>query len=142
MTEQTRIAIIGCGTMGEAILGGVLAADVVHRDRVVVTSRRKERIKGLVDKYGVHGTTSNVEAVADADIVLLCVKPQVAREVLQSPGVADSLSGKLLVSIAAAGSAMMFTASQRQGIGVGGSGIGPRGVAAAVLGLGDLGLQV
>ena len=95
-----RIAILGCGTMGEAILGGLGAVpgapEVVH-----VTSRRAKRAVQLGERYGVRATTSNVEACGDADVVLMAVKPQAAGTVLTTPGVADALYGKLLVSICA-----------------------------------------
>ncbi|KAJ8078682.1 delta 1-pyrroline-5-carboxylate reductase [Marasmius tenuissimus] len=43
----------------------------------------------------------NVEAVKQADVVLLCCKPQLAHVVLNEPGMKEALDGKLLISILA-----------------------------------------
>ena len=83
------------------ILAGVLATGEIDPARITVTSRRAERIAALVEEYGVGGTTDNAEAARKADIVLLCVKPQAARGVLEDPSLAAALEGRLLVSIAA-----------------------------------------
>jgi len=45
--------------------------------------------------------SQNVEAVQQADVVLLCCKPQVAHTILSEPGIRDALEGKLLISILA-----------------------------------------
>lgn len=87
--------------MGEAILGGALAAGVIDADGVVVTGRRTARVETVAVRHGVRGSVDNVAAVAEADIVILCVKPQIARAVLTAPGMAAALDGKLLVSICA-----------------------------------------
>lgn len=43
----------------------------------------------------------NVKGVQEADVVLLCCKPQMCEEILAQAGMADALEGKLLVSILA-----------------------------------------
>jgi len=95
-----RIAIIGCGTMGEAILGGLRgrpeAPQVSH-----VTTRRAAVAKRLADTYNVDAGLDNARAIAEADIVLLAVKPGKAKAVLSAPEVTTALTGKLLVSICA-----------------------------------------
>jgi pyrroline-5-carboxylate reductase len=70
-----RLAILGCGKLGESILGGLLSAGG-GPDGVVVTSRRAERAAELRERFGVAATTSNAEAVAGAALVVLAVKPQ------------------------------------------------------------------
>jgi len=87
--------------MGEAILGGGLAAGVLDAQRTHVTARREGRATRLGAQYGVRATTDNVAAAAQADIVVFCVKPQVVRHVLESEALREALRGKLLVSIAA-----------------------------------------
>ncbi len=95
-----RIAIIGCGTMGEAILSGLAAVtdapDVVH-----VTARRQARASELAALHGVAASTDNAAACAAADLVVLAVKPQAVGAVLGDPEVRRALEGKLLVSICA-----------------------------------------
>lgn len=91
------MAVIGCGKMGQAIVGGL--SESADADVIAITGRRPDVLARLSDALGVPGTTDNRAAVAAADVVLLSVKPQVARAVLA--GLGDALDGKLLVSICA-----------------------------------------
>lgn len=94
------VAILGCGTMGEAILGGLSAAEGVPRV-TAITVRRPEAGAALAERYGVQHAPDTASALALADIALLAVKPSAAGQVLDAPGVTEALSGKLLISICA-----------------------------------------
>ena len=72
MAEQ-RIAIIGGGRIGEALLSGLLSSGWGD---IVVTSRREDRVAELRERYDVEATTSNPDAVKGAALVVLAVKPQ------------------------------------------------------------------
>jgi len=96
-----RIAILGCGSMGEAILAGLLATGRIEAQNLVVTSRRTERLEKLQHRYGVRVTSDNAAAARDADLVILTTKPQVAGKVLADPILRGHLRGKLLISICA-----------------------------------------
>ncbi|MCB9668593.1 MAG: pyrroline-5-carboxylate reductase [Alphaproteobacteria bacterium] len=91
------LAVIGCGKMGQAIVGGLANDD--RFDVKAVTARRRENARQLAEALGVPAGTDNAAAAREADIVLLSVKPQVAREVLA--GMGDALDGKVLLSICA-----------------------------------------
>jgi len=95
------LAVVGCGTMGRAIVTGLLDAGVLPAHEVVATVRRDEATLELEESLGIRVSTDNVAAVREAEVVLLAVKPQVAREVLCDPKLQGSLEGKLLISIAA-----------------------------------------
>jgi pyrroline-5-carboxylate reductase len=69
-----RIAVLGTGKIGEAIVSGVLRAGKPAGD-VLVTARRPERARELTDRYGV-AAVSNAEAAKTADTLILAVKPQ------------------------------------------------------------------
>jgi pyrroline-5-carboxylate reductase len=71
-----RIAILGCGRIGESLLSGLLSSEWRKPSEVAVTSRRRERLDELAETYGVTATLSNSEAVAGAELVVLAVKPQ------------------------------------------------------------------
>src|SRR6266700_3443055 len=75
-TERGRVAILGAGTIGEALLAGLLSGGWREPPEVVVTGRREERIAELAERYGVEATLSNAEAVAGASLVVIAVKPQ------------------------------------------------------------------
>ncbi|PZS25694.1 MAG: pyrroline-5-carboxylate reductase, partial [Pseudonocardiales bacterium] len=71
---MTRIAVVGAGKLGEALLSGMLRAGRPVDD-LVITARRVERAGELTERYGVPAV-SNAEAAARSDIVLVTVKPQ------------------------------------------------------------------
>ena len=74
MTGSRRLAILGAGVMGETLLSGLLRSGWTA-DQIVATDRRPERHTELVARYGVT-MAENDEAVAEADTVILVVKPQ------------------------------------------------------------------
>src|SRR6266550_6989560 len=68
-----RIAILGAGKIGEALIAGLRSSDWAD---IVATSRREERAVELHERHGVEATTSNADAIKGADVVVLAVKPQ------------------------------------------------------------------
>lgn len=71
--RMARIAIIGGGSMGEALLSGLLRAGRQVKD-LVVAEKHPDRAKFLADKHSVL-VTSIVEATDNADYVIVAVKP-------------------------------------------------------------------
>ena len=76
MAANKRIAILGAGKIGESLLAGLLSSGWRKPGDIVVTGRREERLQELVERYGVEAMLSNSEAVADAGLVVISVKPQ------------------------------------------------------------------
>jgi pyrroline-5-carboxylate reductase len=75
MTQsQDRIAVLGAGKMGEALLSGLLRSGRSATD-LIVTARRPERAAELADRYGVE-VMDNVGAAKTASTLILAVKPQ------------------------------------------------------------------
>jgi pyrroline-5-carboxylate reductase len=68
-----RIAILGGGRIGEALVAGLLSSG--WRE-LVVTGRREERVAELRERHGVEATTDNEAAVHGAALVVIAVKPQ------------------------------------------------------------------
>lgn len=93
-----RIAVIGGGRMGTAIVAGLISSGALAPDRIVVAAPSEARRVSLAADYGVDVVAHGVEAVGGADIVLLAVKPQVIAPVVAS--LAPSLGDALVVSIA------------------------------------------
>jgi len=93
-----RIAIIGGGRIGEALLAGLLSAGWSD---IVVTSRREERVAELADRHGVDATTSNGDAVRGAAIVVIAVKPQDIDALLDDVG-SVLVPEQTVISVAAA----------------------------------------
>src|SRR5258705_4768455 len=76
MAANRKIAILGAGRIGESLLAGLLSSGWRKPGDIVVTGRREERLKELADRHGVKATLSNPEAVTDAGLVVIAVKPQ------------------------------------------------------------------
>jgi pyrroline-5-carboxylate reductase len=72
---SSRIAFIGSGAMAEAMIRGLLTRQVVPPEHIWASGPRPERAEELRQRYGVRGTTDNLEAVAAADLVILAVQP-------------------------------------------------------------------
>src|SRR3954469_4207106 len=71
-----RVAILGCGKIGESLLGGLLSSGWREPGELVATVRRDDRAAELRGHYGVEVTRSNADAVAGAGLVVVAVKPQ------------------------------------------------------------------
>lgn len=95
-----RLAVLGAGKMGTTLIRALLDAGLVDPGQVIATARHDHRLELVASELEVATTRDNRRAVRGADLVLLCVKPQSAREVLEEVG--DLLEpGQLLVSILA-----------------------------------------
>lgn len=100
MNRGEKIAVLGAGKMGETLIVSLLETGVVSKGDVTATVRHEPRANELASRLGLRTGTDNRAAVADAQLVLLCVKPQNAREVLRQ--IREVLTPKqLLISIAA-----------------------------------------
>ncbi len=80
-TDQT-IAFIGSGIMGEAMIQGLLAQQMLTPSQIIAADPRPERLEELASRYGIHMTANNLDAATKANILVLSVKPQVLDEVL------------------------------------------------------------
>ena len=80
--RNERIAFIGCGTMGEAMVKGLLRHELLEPARIVASHPRAERRETLERRYGIRTAAVNAEAAEGASIVVLAVKPQRLAEVL------------------------------------------------------------
>ena len=78
-----KIALIGAGKLGEAILSGMLGSQLVAVGRVAATVAHQPRADYLAEKYGIKAGTNNSDAVSGADMVLICLKPQQVKGFLQ-----------------------------------------------------------
>ena len=74
--DARRIAILGTGKIGEALVTGLLSSGWRSTEDIVATARRQERADELADRHGITTTLSNGEAAAGAALVVVSVKPQ------------------------------------------------------------------
>lgn len=94
-----KVAIIGVGNMGLALMRGMIDSGAVPPSCITVHNRRPERTQHIVEQYGVKGAQSNLACVEGADIVLVAVKPQIFGKVLAE--IRDAVDGALVISVAA-----------------------------------------
>jgi pyrroline-5-carboxylate reductase len=71
-----KLAVLGAGKAGEALIAGVLSSGWRRPPEIVATARHQEHLDQLAERYGIGTTLSNVEAVEGAGIVVVAVKPQ------------------------------------------------------------------
>ncbi|HEX9711496.1 MAG TPA: pyrroline-5-carboxylate reductase [Actinomycetota bacterium] len=95
-----KLAIIGGGKMGEALVAGLVHAGWAEPGEIIVAEIHAARRDALAETYGIAVTGDTIEAVKDAPTVLLAVKPQ------DLDGVLDEMAGvvtdsQLIMSIAA-----------------------------------------
>src|SRR3974390_3760004 len=77
------VAVLGAGKLGGILLQALLKAGLLTPSRTRATVRHSDRAKALSEKFKVNVATDNLTAVDGAEIVFICVKPQVVEEVLQ-----------------------------------------------------------
>lgn len=75
MDSLGHLAVIGTGTMGEAIIRGVLRAGLVPPGHIRATARTETRLQPVRQRLRIRTGTDNTSAVSGADVVLLCLKP-------------------------------------------------------------------
>lgn len=92
-----NISFIGGGNMAQALIGGLLSRGL-PATRITV-SDPVEHVRELLQAKDIHVTNNNADAIRDADIVVLAVKPQVLAQVLQP--LQGLFQDKLIVSIVA-----------------------------------------
>jgi pyrroline-5-carboxylate reductase len=98
--EVDTIGFVGAGNMAEALIKGVIAANVYSPEDVFISDIRAERLEYLAEKYNVIACEENSELAAKAETVVLSVKPQNMTEALES--IKDFIGAvKLFISIAA-----------------------------------------
>ncbi|MGQ0668820.1 MAG: pyrroline-5-carboxylate reductase [Actinomycetota bacterium] len=81
-----KVAFLGGGKMGEALVSGLIRSGGRGTDEIMVTCRREDLARELAERHGVATTLSNPEAVEWAETLVLMVKPQDMEVLLQQIG--------------------------------------------------------
>jgi pyrroline-5-carboxylate reductase len=96
-----KVAFLGGGKMGEALISGLLRGGGRAAEEIMVTVRREERAKELAERYGVQTSLSNADAAEWAEVLVLSVKPQDMEQLLEQ--LDGSVTPEALVVSLAAG---------------------------------------
>ena len=95
-----RVAILGLGKMGSILMQAFCRQNVLQPGNIAATVNHAEMTASLSSKYGIEVTTDNRAAIHNADVILLCVKPQTLGDVVQEIE-HDLRPDQLVISIAA-----------------------------------------
>ena len=112
MNQQSKVAVIGAGVMGEDLIAALITSGV-NPDRITISEKREERAQELISKYLINAAPLNAN-VADADALLLFVKPQDMASVLEE--IKGSINPTSVVITFAAGKTISFISN---GLGTG-----------------------
>lgn len=85
MKDEIRIAILGAGNLGMAIADGLIKSGEVKATNITL-SRRKTELLAEFQEAGVVVTASNLEAVKSAEVIIVALKPYIARDILKELG--------------------------------------------------------
>jgi len=80
---ETRIAIIGYGSMGKMLLEKIISSKLIPEVNIYVSNRTFEKIEMLKEKYTVNICRTNAEAAENADVIFVCVRPADIKTVLE-----------------------------------------------------------
>ena len=104
MDQQSKVAVIGAGVMGEALIAALISSGV-KPDHITISEKREDRAQELISKYSIKSADLNAN-VSDADALLLVVKPQDMATVLEE--IKGSINPKAVVVTFAAGKTISF----------------------------------
>nr|WP_298413811.1 pyrroline-5-carboxylate reductase [uncultured Halomonas sp.] len=95
-----KITFIGAGNMASAIFGGMID-NGYPADAITATSPDDSALAQLRERHEIHTSSDNAAAVAESDVVVLAVKPNIMRDVCAD--LRDSVQARqpLIVSVAA-----------------------------------------
>jgi pyrroline-5-carboxylate reductase len=106
--SNATIATVGSGVMAEAMIAGLLRGGLVTPDRVVASHPRVERREALERDYAIRTVSANADAVRDADVILLGIKPQMLDRVGRDIG-PHLRRGQLVLSVLAGATTAALT---------------------------------
>ena len=104
MNQQSKVAVIGAGVMGEALIVALISSGI-NSNRITISEKREERAQELIAKYSIN-SSDLASNVANADALLLVVKPQDMGSVLEE--IKGSINPEAVVITFAAGKTISF----------------------------------
>lgn len=74
---MNKLAIIGAGSMSEALISGIVSSKIIETTEITVTNRGNvERLTELQERYGIHYSFDLEKTVQEADAIILAMKPK------------------------------------------------------------------
>ena len=110
-----RVAVLGAGKMGGILLEALLKNGMLSPNTTRATVHHAERARRLEEKLKISVTTDNLVATRGADVIFICVKPQVVQQVVKE--ISKNVgSNQLLISVAASVSTSLIEGALSAGV--------------------------
>jgi pyrroline-5-carboxylate reductase len=77
-----KIALIGGGNMGQAMLSAITSKGLSKPEDISVCELNKERCNQLAKDFGVYTTDNSIEVIEKSDVIILAIKPQSLKEAM------------------------------------------------------------
>ncbi|WP_404350330.1 pyrroline-5-carboxylate reductase [Sutcliffiella horikoshii] len=106
---KKKIGFIGSGKMAEAIIGGLVKSELVPANQIFASAKTNETVEKIANKYAIETTIQNREVAARADMLILAVKPDLHKEVIEE--IVDVVISDTVVITIAAGITLEFLES-------------------------------
>lgn len=74
--KTKKIGMIGMGNMGQAVVKGILSAEIVNPENIYISNITDGILNKYQEKYGVNPVTNNEELIDECDVVIIGIKPQ------------------------------------------------------------------
>lgn len=96
--QDVTVGFIGFGNMGQGVARGLVNGGVVGAGNIVAYDIDRDRLMRDTTQLGARAAASAEETVAESDVVVIAVKPNLVGEVMAP--LTDALDGKIVLSIA------------------------------------------
>lgn len=97
--DKLKIGIIGFGNMGQAMAKGWIRSDKIKPENILASARNVKRLEQNCSKIGTRAYENIKELVADADVIVLAVKPYQIKSLVDP--IKQLLKEKIIISVAA-----------------------------------------
>lgn len=102
LVEMKKFAIIGTGNMGGALIRGFISRNICAADEIICTAKSEQTRERIANENpGVVVSANNADAVCDAEVVILAVKPWLAESVMSEIRGSFGTKTRALISVAA-----------------------------------------
>ena len=98
---ELKIGFIGCGNMGSAMVGGIIKSGYQTASNIIVSTKSEKSAQKIKNEFNVKTTLDNKEVAKEADILILAVKPNMYKGVIEE--IKSNLTKEQLIITIAAG---------------------------------------
>lgn len=108
-----KLGFIGCGNMAKAMIGGIIKSGACPREDIIGSDALEPACRAAAETLGISVTAHNCEVAAQADVLVLAVKPQFYEDVIEE--LCGSLRQSQLVITIAPGKTLAWLAERLGG---------------------------